>query len=93
MTMTKFTSKKREFTHVKSGWCVREIVADIPNLGVEPTFRIFYGPLQPGAAHPTVVHAYSPPDADGGFVDLPDLESAVDWINRRGPRPAVRGVR
>lgn len=80
MTYPTFKLKGRLFHHLGNGWCAHEVTRPRRS---GTAFRMFWGVLQAGAKHPSYVTAYSHPDGDGGFVDLPDLATAAAWVDQR----------
>jgi hypothetical protein len=73
MEFSEFRFKGRTYYHIIDGWCYRQVAK-----GGSSAYRIFWGPMNPGATAPGYVHAYKGEAAE--YVDLPDLESCAAWV-------------
>lgn len=71
-----FQNKGRFLTHVRDGWCVREVT----NRDGDQVFRMFYGAVRPGQRLPEYVTAHK---EAGEWVEFEDFGDAVRWVEAR----------
>jgi hypothetical protein len=75
---TPFRLRNKEYLHVAEGYCVRQVTYGLSG-GTEVAWRVYYGPVQPGSAHPVILHAA--PGWDGEeYADYDTLELAVQAV-------------